>query len=214
MPMDYAFDARQFEPVQSVGTSHPPGKYPFTISNTSIEPTKDNTGGMFVVAFTTPQGMISKRYNLWNNSPKAVEIAHKELSALCHATGVFQLTFKDDGAALRNAQGMIEVDWQKGNEPTAEKPHGGYTEVKKVLDRNGNEPGKAPAAAPQTVSATGGGWGNQGQQAQPGWQNGPAPVQQGQPQQQAPQQQPSNAGWQPGPTQGQAPAQEKPPWAR
>ncbi len=173
---------------------------------------------MFVVAFTTPQGMISKRYNLWNNSPKAVEIAHKELSALCHATGIFQLTFKDDGAALRNAQGVIEIDWQKGNEPTAEKPGGGYTEVKKVLDRNGNEPGKAPVAAPQTQ-----GWGNAQQapaqqapqQTQPaansgGWQNGPAPVQQVQPQQQ----QPTNTSWQPGPTQGQTPVGEKPPWAR
>jgi len=41
----------------------------------------------------------------------------------------------------------LDVNYQKGEEPTAERPEGGYVEVKKVYDVNGNEPGKAPAQA-------------------------------------------------------------------
>src|SRR6202035_2313479 len=128
-PINYTFDANQFKPQQSVD-KHPIGKYPFTVSNTSCEQTKDQQGGMFIVEFTTPAGRIVSRYNLWNNHPKAVEIAHGQLSALCHATGVFRLDFNNDGAALRNARGVLEVGWQKGEEPTPEKPEGGYVEVK------------------------------------------------------------------------------------
>jgi hypothetical protein len=41
MPMQGNFDASQFAPKQA-GAAHPVGnKFPFTISNTSIEPTKD-----------------------------------------------------------------------------------------------------------------------------------------------------------------------------
>lgn len=233
--MNYSFDARQFEPVQGIGTSHPVGKFPATISHTENVETKDKTGGMFVVTFTTPAGSILFRYNLWNKEPKAVEIAHKQLSALCHATGIFQLGFQDEGAALRNARLMIEVGYQKGEDPATNSDAKGYTEVKKVFDANGNEPGKAPAAAPQPQAA---GWAAPTQQAQQpmpqqqqptqqagGWQQGPSQQQpqgnggwtqpQGNPQTQtAPQQQ----GWQPGPTTSPANlppnTEQKPPWAR
>lgn len=165
------FDARQFKPMQAMD-KHPIGKYPFTISNTTIDPTKDQTGGMFTVEFTTPAGAIVHRYNLWNSNPKAVEIAHSQLSALCHATGVFQLDFSNEGAALRNARGTLEVGFQKGEAPTPEKPDGGYVEVKRVMDAAGNEPGRAPSPPAQ-------GWGGNQQQpaqAQPqqGWQQGTA----------------------------------------
>ena len=169
MPMNGTWDATQFQPKQ-VGESHPIGKFPFSIANTEIVPTKDQKGGMFVVTFQTPAGTIAMRYNLWNESAKAVEIAHGQLSALCHATGVFKLDWQNDGAALRNAKGMIDVGYQKGEEPSADKPHGGYTEVKKVLDANGNEPGKPPQAAPQAqawtapkADAAPSGWGAQNQ---------------------------------------------------
>src|ERR1700690_1637217 len=140
------FDANQHAPRQ-LATSHPVGKFPAQISNTSIVPTKSNDGGMFVVDFTTPAGEISMRYNLWNPSPKAVEIAHGQLSALCYATGVFRLNFDNAGADLRNARCMIEVVDQLDKETKAPN---GYTQIAKVYDASGNEPGKAPAQAPQT----------------------------------------------------------------
>lgn len=155
MPLQGTFNAQQFTPRQA-GDAHPPGKFQANISNTGIQETKDKTGGMFVVEFSTPAGTISNRYNLWNSSPKAVEIAQHELSALCYAVGIFQLDFQNDGAALRGARCMIDVGPQTDKEG---KPNG-YMEIKKVLDANGIEPGKQPTAQPQAQpQPNAGGWG-------------------------------------------------------
>ena len=183
-----SFDASQFTPNQG-GQAHPVGKFPFTVSHTECVQTKDQQGGMFVVTLTSPSGEIKNRYNLWNSNAKAVEIAHGQLSALCHATGVFKLDWQNEGAALRGARGMMEIGYQKGEEPTAEKPAGGYVEVKKVFDVNGNEPGKGPSPAAQPIQQA------PQQQTNGGWQ----PPQ--------PQQTPQQPVW----TQGAAPS--APPWA-
>ena len=138
---NYDFDATQYEPQQG-GGGHPEGKFPFVISNTEIVPIKDDPDGRprFVVEFETPSGKIKNGYNLWSSNQQAVDISHKQLSALSYATGIFRLTMRDAGAALRGARGMIEVGKQRT---------GDYVEVKKVFDVNGNEPGKAPAPAQQ-----------------------------------------------------------------
>jgi len=202
MPHDDSFDASQFEPSQG-GGAHPVGKFPATISNTAIKPTKSGDGGLFEVEFSTQAGSISNRYNLWNKNLQAVEIAQKQLSALCYATGIFKLDFRNDAAVLRGAKLIIEVDNQKNKDGTPN----GYVEVKKVYDLNGNEPGRsspAPQPAPQQAqqaapapSNGNGGWGT------PAPQNAPAPTA-------APQQ-----GWSAGPTNttNAAPAGNKPPWA-
>lgn len=195
------FDATQHQPRQAVD-KHPVGKFPFVIKNTECMPTKDQQGGMFVVTFESPAGQIVNRYNLWNSSAKAVEIAHGQLSALCYATGVFRLNMDNQGVELRNARGMMEVGFQKGEEPTQEKPDGGYVEIKRVYDSNGNEPGKAPApqAQPQQQNNPPSNWPQQGQQGNgsgPPWGNNgtsPAPL-------------PQTGGWQAGPS------QSSPPWA-
>lgn len=153
MGIDFIFDANTVAPKQG-GGAHPVGnKYPFKITDTSIDPTKDNSGGMFVVEFTSEVGSIKHRYNLWNQSEAAKRIAYEQLSALCHATGVMKIDFKNDGAAFRGAGGLMDIGFQKGHEPTAEKPEGGYVELKKVYDRNGNEPGKAPQTQQQPNGA-------------------------------------------------------------
>lgn len=191
MQMNGGFDARQFQPQQGT-PAHPAGMFDAVISNTEIKPTKDGTGGIFAVEFTTPAGRIVRNYNLFNSSPQAVEIAHKELSALCHATGVFNLDYTNEGAALRNARCRIEVA------PQARNPE--YMEIKRVFDTQGNEPGRAPAnSQPQPQ---GGAWGGQPQQqAQP------------QQQQQPPMQQAPNGNWQGQPqTQPQAQPQGQPSW--
>ena len=46
----------------------------------------------------------------------------------------------NDGAALRGGVGLMDIGFQKGQEPSAEKPEGGYVEVKKIYDKNGNDP--------------------------------------------------------------------------
>lgn len=191
-----AFDARQFQPQQGT-PAHPPGMFDAQISGTEIKPTSSGSGGMFAVEFTTPAGRITRNYNLWNQSAQAVEIANKELSALCHATGVYNLDWTNEGAALRNARCRIEVA------PQTKNPE--YMEIKRVFDMQGNEPGR-PA---QQQQAGGGAWGGQGggmPNAAPQGINAPqaAPLQQG-----------ANGGWQQPqqqpPQQGQPP-QQQPAW--
>lgn len=217
MPMQGTFDANQYAPKQA-GTTHPIGKFPATISNTSIEPTKDGQGGMFIVEFTTQAGSISQRYNLWNQSEKAVQIAHGQLSALCHATGVFKLQWENDGAALRNGKCQIEVVEQIDKET---KQPNGYTQVAKVYDVNGDEPGKPKQQAqvqPQQPAQQPQQWANGPQNGAQQAPQSPSPAWGHNPpgQQPAPQQAPQ--GWQPGPNVAPAGAPQNgnpppPPWA-
>ena len=166
--INYEFNAHQYEPRQGAGP-HPVGDFPAVIAATRIDPTKDGTGGIFVVEFETSHGNLTKRYNLWNASAKASEIAHHELSALCFATGMFNVSMSNEGAALRGMRCMIRVGLQKGEE--AEQK--GYVEIKKVLAPDGSEPGKGPVAPapapapapafaqPPAAQAPAGPWGGQ-----------------------------------------------------
>lgn len=202
------FDATNIVPQQA-GGKHPTGMFPVTITATRASPTggddKTNpptspTGGRFVVTFTSAAGNIEKGYNLWNPTPIAVEIAQKELSALCHATGIFKLSMSADnlsmcGHELRGASLVIDI------QPQVKNPD--FNEVRKVFDKNGNEPGKA-AAAPQP---------QQGQ----GWQAGPQnpPTTQAPPTSNPPPAANSGGGW----GNNQLPANPPaggaaPPWAR
>lgn len=151
------FDATQHEPQQS-GGKHPPGnKFPFTVTNTEVKNVKDGGGKkLFEVTLTSPAGSIRNNYNLWNDSDMARKISVGQLSALCHATGIFKVNFKDpigegpDGRELIGGKGLMDVNFQSGHEPSAEKPEGGYVEVKKVYDVNGNEPSQAKPAVNAT----------------------------------------------------------------
>jgi len=234
-PMNGSFNANQFEPNQGGGGIHPPAqKVPFRITNTEIKENSAKDGGYFKVEFTSPMGVVFQNYNIWNKTPKAVEIAHGQLSALCRAVNIYQIDWSNEGAALRNAQGLMDVGYQKGEEPSPDNPNAkGYTELKRVYDMAGNDPSKpgqaqqpqaqpVQQAQPQQVAAQpmtqqpNGAWGATPapqqpvvQQAAPaGWngQGGPA---QAQPMQQAPQA-PAGQAWQPGQN-GGAPS-GTPPW--
>lgn len=203
MQINEVFDASQIAPQQG-GGKHPVGnKWDFQITHTAIEETKDKTGGMFVVTFTSQVGQIVARYNIWNPSEQTRKIAQGQLSALCHAIGIFQIQFATEGANIRGARCKGDVGFQSGHEPTAEKPEGGYVELKKVYDMNGNEPGKAGNVAQQptgqqnfqpqqqTVQQPQQNVQQNQPQVQNGWNNGG-----GQPQQQQPVNNNTSGGWQ------------------
>ena len=237
MQLIQAFNAQQYDPTQGVG-SLPIGKHPVIVESSEVKANKANDGGYLQLNLRIIDGPQqgttgAYRLNLYHSNQQTVEIAHRQLSAICHVIGVFQVT---DSSQLHNLPFLIEVGPQK-NDPQ-------YTEVKKVFDMNGNEPGKAGAGAPaaqpqqqqpqggagfgqQPQGQNGGAWGGQPQQQpaqQPaggaawGGQQQPAqqPAQQqpqgaawgGQPAQQPAQQQPQGGGWQQGgqPAQGGAPA--------
>jgi len=211
------FDARSVAPQQPSGMStHPCGLFEFQISNTYLQPSENNKHLMLHIEFSTPAGRHMERFIVDGESAKAIEIANKQIAMICHATNVFRLTYPKhpdgtpifDQAAreLRGARGKMDIGHQRGHEPTAEKPEGGYVEVKKYYDVNGNEPGKQGAApqpqaaqqpAQQAQQAPNAGWGQRPQQQ-------PA---------QAPQQAPQQGGWAPGPSAGAAPA-ANPPWGK
>src|ERR1700733_981834 len=204
------FNAQDYTPQQG-GQGHPVGIFDFQITNTYAKSTKDQSGGMFVVELTSNAGKIENRYNLWNNSTQAVEIAQKALSALCYAVGIFRINFpnlpdgspdlQNAGKELRGGRGKMEIGYQIDKEtkqPTA------YVEVKKILDIQGNEPGKTPvqqnAPQPQQQPAQqNGGWNNQPQGGQTSQTNPP---------------QQNQGGWQPGPAQNPAPANNAGGWTQ
>lgn len=163
-----AFDATKFDPSQGIGQLPIGSKLPVTITESEVKATKDNSGGYIQFTVQVQQGENAGRkgayrINLYNSSEAARGIAERQLSALCHVTGVFNL---QDTQQLHNIPFLIDVVAQADPK---------YTEVKAVYDINGNEPGRAHQQN------------HQQQQSQPQPQSQPqAPVQQ--PQQQAPQQ--------------------------
>ena len=202
-----AFNAQQFDPTQG-GGSLPVGRHPVIIESSEVKANKANDGGYLqlnVKLIDGPQMGTTGAYrlNLYHSNPQTAEIAHRQLSAICHVVGVFNV---QDSAQLHNIPFIIEVGLQKGEE-AAQK---GYTEVKKVFDINGNEPGKAgqgaPAAQPQQQPAAQGGFGQQQPAQQPAAQpQGNAPAWGGdQPAQQQPQGAPAGNT----PAWGQQPAQQ------
>ena len=204
MIMQGGFNANQFEPSQS-GGGHPPAlKAPFTVTGCAIKENSAKDGGYFEVEFTSPMGSIIHRYNIWNKTPQAVEIAHGQLSALCRAVGRYQIDWGNEGAALKGAQGLMDVGYQKGEEPSEANPNAkGYTELKKVYDMAGNEPGKSAQPQPQQNATQPQ---SQPLQQQPGGSWGNQPTQQPQ----APQPTPEGQAWQPGG--GPPNAGATPPW--
>lgn len=181
--MEY-FNAQEYAPTQG-GTKHPVGKFPATITNTELKPFTD--GMMLKVEFSTPAGKISKNYGIESNKPEPQRISREQLSALCHATGIFRLTMAQHAFELRNGQCYIEVVQQD------EK----FNQISTVYDIRGEIP-KAGAVAPQQnapipqppqfaqgqMAATSGyaqqiGQGLASQQQQPGGQyaNAPTPSQ-------------------------------------
>ena len=161
MQLIQAFNAQQYDPTQGVG-SLPIGKHPVIVESSEVKANKANDGGYLQLNLRIIDGPQqgttgAYRLNLYHSNQQTVEIAHRQLSAICHVIGVFQVT---DSSQLHNLPFLIEVGPQK-NDPQ-------YTEVKKVFDMNGNEPGKAGAGAAA--------WGHQPQQPQQPQQGGAAPA--------------------------------------
>lgn len=200
------FNPMDFDPSQG-GGQWPLGKHPVIIESAEVKATNDNNSGMLIFSLKIIDGPNAGhtgpyRLNLYNQSAKAAEIAHRQLSAVCHVTQTYQLG--PDGTQLQylfNKPFVIEVGYQKGEEPGPQNPDAkGYTEIKRVFDMAGNEPGKkgqAQQSAPQGFGnqQQGGGF-NGGQAQQQPQQNGPqggANAWGGQ-SQPAQQEQPQNAG--------------------
>lgn len=206
-----AFNPLDHNPEQSAGQL-PVGRHPVVAIDAEVKATKSNDGGLIEFTLSIIDGPCkgqsgAYRINLYNASQKAVEIAKRQLSALCYATGRFQLGQNGtDLTPLLNVPFIVDVSPQAQNEQ--------YTEITKVFDINGNAPKAQGGNAQQQAPAqqTGGFAQQQPQQQAPATGGFGGGFTQQTTEQQA---QPQTAWGGAGNTQAQAPAgNAKPAWAK
>lgn len=123
------FDATTVPPADSV-EAIPSGWYNAQIDQSEMKPTKDGSGTYLELRFSILDGQYANRkvfarLNLRNANPVAQEIAYKQLSAICHATGVLQV---QDSQQLHGRPMKIKVavraasgDYEASNEVRAFK---------------------------------------------------------------------------------------------
>lgn len=160
------FDANQvapntgYEPV-------PEGWYNVAISESEMKPTKDGNGAYLQLKMSIIDGPhtgkpIFVRLNLQNQNQTAVDIAYGELSAICHATGVYQVA---DSSQLHGIPFQVKVNVRKSTDDKGNSIES--NDVKAYKDAAGNEPGKAPLGGGAPAN-----FGGQSAQQQPAQQGG------------------------------------------
>lgn len=218
----------------------PAGWYTAQVTESEMKPTKAGDGSYLSITLQILGGdfnnrKVFDRFNINNKNPVAVDIAYKQLSALCHAVGILQV---QDSQQLHGKPVQIKVslkpasqDPQTGAQYDAGNEVKGYKAVEGGMPIAGQPAGGAPAWATQqqaSAAAPAPAFAQQPQQPafqpqQPAFQ----PQQQPQYQQPAPVQQPAQQPWQqpaaqpmaqqapvqPAQAPAQAPATQAPPWA-
>ena len=121
--------ARDYEPI-------PAGQYEAVATESEMLPTKSGTGSYLKITFEIVSGeykgrKLWARLNLANPSKTAVEIAQKELSAICRAVGVL---VPKDSSELHNIPLMVRVAVVEGaqgpaNDIRGYSPRGGAAQA-------------------------------------------------------------------------------------
>lgn len=148
----------------------PAGWYAAQITNSEVRKTKDGQSQYLWFEFTLLEQyhpelkgrQLWANINVWNTNPKAVEIANRELSAICHAVGELgeladteQLHHKPLAikAKVRPAEGDYEASNSlSGFEPLSKRfqlgaPQGQSTFTPPAPGVGGVKPGEAPPPA-------------------------------------------------------------------
>lgn len=108
------FNAQTVAPSTGAQEAIPAGWYNVAADESEMKPTKDASGAFLQIRFNILDGAqagkkVYARLNLKNMNPVAVEIAYKDLSAICHATGVIQC---DDSAMLHGKPLKVKVKYR------------------------------------------------------------------------------------------------------
>lgn len=140
------FDATSVQPNDSFAPI-PAGTYIAQITDSSIKPTKSGTGTMLNLTWTILDGQFANRkvfdrINVQNANHEAEKIGQRQLSSICHATGVMKL---QDSNQLHGKPVKITVKIRQSAE------WGDSNEVKSYESAGGVSP--APFAGAQQVSA-------------------------------------------------------------
>lgn len=146
-----AFDANTVEPADF--SALPTGDYTAIITDSEMRSTKNGSGQYLMLTFQIIEGKAKGRYvwhnlNLQNQNTKAEEIAQRELSAICHATGRLKIS---DSEQLHNIPIKIHVAYIPAKGEFPEK-----NQIKKWMKLGGGEspqPPMPPTAAPSRPAA-------------------------------------------------------------
>ena len=162
MSTAFEFDANEYTPQTLKAGNLPVSDakgHVVKIVRSEVKPVKDSQDGSWLVELQLqvtegPHAGAKGPYrlNVGNASESVRYIAHTQMSALCHVTGIMKIS---DLTQLHDKPFRAIVELQ--NLPEAQEK--GYTQVSGVLHLDGSEPGKgaAPAAAsavPAAVAAT------------------------------------------------------------
>lgn len=89
------FNASEVSTQQSGYEPRPAGDYTMQVVNSDMRTTKSGTGQYLWLEFDILSGPVRGKYferlNLFNDNAKAVEIANRQLSAICNAVGLVSL---------------------------------------------------------------------------------------------------------------------------
>ena len=138
------FNAAAVEPQQSFDAL-PPGRYEAIISESEMKDTKAGTGQYLQLTFTVVGGQhegrkLWSRLNLVNPNATAVQIAERELSAICHCVGIME---PGDSEELHNIPLTVDVV-QELNPQSGQMTN----RIKGYSQANGAPAPKAKPAAP------------------------------------------------------------------
>lgn len=147
------FNASEVPPSEPL-TLIPAGEYPAWITESEMQATKSGTGQYLKLTFDITDGEFKGRklwaqLNLVNPNPQAVQIAQRELSAICHAVGHLGVT---DSGELHLKPLIVVVKVQ--NDPSGQ--HEPRNEIKGFKPVGQATPGYTPppAAQPAPVQQT------------------------------------------------------------
>ncbi len=144
------FDPRAHRPALAEGgaASLPVGKYPMQITASEFKETKNDRSQAYLeltleVLDGPARGVQNAkwRFNLFNNSAQAVEIAYAQLTSLCYVCGWLQPL---SDTSVLHGKPFVAVVTPQRNDPER-------TEISGCLTMDMQDPGKmvgAPASAP------------------------------------------------------------------
>ena len=144
----YNFNAEEIEPSSSFDPI-PAGWYQAIISNSEMKATRDGYGEYLSLTLQVIEGqyenrLVFARLNLKNANDKAVDIARKDLAAICRAVGVMSPKSSEE---LHDKPLMIKVKVRPASgDYEASNDIGGY----KAVEGANLTPAPKAASKPQT----------------------------------------------------------------